>query len=101
MVIGGLVYNPQFSCSHKHFLYEPGPVSSVLPLWETAHVGYCGKGRGFYCVVVRTVLVYTYFPGIVFIKAPFPKCPNLDHTLFDTPPPFLEAKRASCYGCLI
>lgn len=46
------------------------------------------KERGFYCLVVRTDLVYTYFPGIVFIKAPFPECPNLDHTLFEHPTTF-------------
>lgn len=38
---------PEFFCSHKHFLYEPGPVSLGLLLQETAHVGTCGKGKRF------------------------------------------------------
>lgn len=76
-----MVYNPLFFCSHKHFLYEPGPVSSVLPVGNSTQGegGAVEKERGFYCLMIRTVLVYIYFPGIVVIKAPFPECPHLDH----------------------
>lgn len=70
------------------------------PLQETAHVGFCEKGRRFLLFsgqdqeksfkyhgqgdqMARTVLVYIYYPGVIFIKAPFPKCPSQDHTLLE------------------